>query len=391
MSSVLKQHPSAGSFYVISRPRVQRQLFTWKSLMPEIKPYYAVKCNPEPQLIKWLAPEAGFDCASAREIQIVKELAPKSDIVFANPCKKEDDIYYAMKQGVKTTVVDSYEEVDKLYHCRWGGNSFIRIRVDDSGSKMRFGEKFGASMKDAANLAKYAESKGQEISGVSFHVGSGCAAPSQYTRAIAQANSLLNTDPKAKTIDIGGGFTDTHIEAASKAVALGKELLADDVRLIAEPGRFFAETSHDLFVKVIGKKPSANGKGFRYTIDESLYGQFSCIPFDHAQPRWIRISYGNHKRGNNPAILYGRTCDSVDMIASAQEAEELCEGDWLWFPNMGAYTTVTSTEFNGFPKPPLIILDKYAEEELPPTQSFTQSEWPSGLQYVSAVTCPTFS
>ena len=118
LSSVLKQHPSAGSFYVISRPRVQRQLFTWKSLMPEIKPYYAVKCNPEPQLIKWLAPEAGFDCASAREIQIVKELAPKSDIVFANPCKKEDDIYYAMKQGVKTTVVDSYEEIDKLYHCR---------------------------------------------------------------------------------------------------------------------------------------------------------------------------------------------------------------------------------------------------------------------------------
>ena len=359
--------------------------------MPEIKPYYAVKCNPEPQLIKWLAPEAGFDCASAREIQIVKELAPKSDIVFANPCKKEDDIYYAMKQGVKTTVVDSYEEVDKLDACRWSGDSFIRIRVDDSGSKMRFGEKFGASMKDAAGLAKYAESKGQEISGVSFHVGSGCAAPSQYTKAIAQANSLLSIAPAAKTIDIGGGFTDTHIESASKAVALGKELLDDDVRLIAEPGRFFAETSHDLFVKVIGKKPSGNGKGFRYTIDESLYGQFSCIPFDHAQPRWIRISYGNHKRKAKPAILYGRTCDSVDMIASAQEAEELYEGDWLWFPNMGAYTTVTSTEFNGFPKPPLIILDKYADEQLPPTHSFTQSEWPSGLQYVSAVTCPTFS
>lgn len=356
--------------------------------MPEIKPYYAVKCNPEPQLIKWLAPEAGFDCASAREIQVVKELAPKSDIVFANPCKKEDDIYYAMKQGVKTTVVDSYEEVDKLDACRWSGDSFIRIRVDDSGSKMRFGEKFGASMKDAADLAKYAESKGQQISGVSFHVGSGCTTPSQYTRAIAQANSLLSTGPKVKTIDIGGGFTDAHIESVSKAVALGKELLDDDVRLIAEPGRFFAETSHDLFVKVIGKKPSANGKGFRYTIDESLYGQFSCIPFDHAQPRWIRIAYGKQKRGGKPAILYGRTCDSVDMIASAEEAEELCEGDWLWFPNMGAYTTVTSTEFNGFPKPPLIILDKYADEQLPPTQPFTQSEWPSGLQYVSAVTCP---
>jgi ornithine decarboxylase len=45
------------------------------------------------------------------------------------------------------------------------------------------------------------------------------------------------------------------------------------------------------------------------------------------------------------------SCDSVDMIAKSESAEELMEGDWLWFPNMGAYTTVTSTEFNGFPKP----------------------------------------
>ena len=27
-------------------------------------------------------------------------------------------------------------------------------------------------------------------------------------------------------------------------------------------------------------------------------------------------------------------------------------GDWLWFPNMGAYTSVTASEFNGFPRPP---------------------------------------
>jgi hypothetical protein len=31
--------------------------------------------------------------------------------------------------------------------------------------------------------------------------------------------------------------------------------------------------------------------------------------------------------------------------------EELEVGDWLWFPQMGSYTNVTATEFNGFPKP----------------------------------------
>jgi len=31
--------------------------------------------------------------------------------------------------------------------------------------------------------------------------------------------------------------------------------------------------------------------------------------------------------------------------------EELEVGDWLYFPLMGAYTSATASEFNGFPKP----------------------------------------
>ena len=78
------------------------------SAMSGIKPYYAVKCNPEPLLLKWLAASnVGFDCASAREIAAVKAVDNKADIIFANPCKKREDIYYAIENGVKTTVVDS--------------------------------------------------------------------------------------------------------------------------------------------------------------------------------------------------------------------------------------------------------------------------------------------
>jgi hypothetical protein len=78
----------------------------------------------------------------------------------------------------------------------------------------------------------------------------------------------------------------------------------------------------------------------------------------------------------------------VDFIAAAKEAEELEEGDWLWFPNMGAYTTVTSTEFNGFPKPQMLILDTTNQKKLPDPTNFQESEWPQGCQYVSAVKVP---
>jgi hypothetical protein len=62
--------------------------------------------------------------------------------------------------------------------------------------------------------------------------------------------------------------------------------------------------------------------------------------------------------------------------------EELEVGDWLWFPHMGAYTTVTASEFNGFPKPP-VFLDE--ADELPQRSSMNMSSSVGRIQYVKAV------
>lgn len=360
-------------------------------------------------MLRWLSEAGyGFDCASAREIEIVLdsgfgqgpkgqgpnqhtlktvnshfEEAYKPDIIFANPCKKREDILYAKEVGIQTTVVDSVEEVHKLAACGWKGDSLIRIIVQDSGSKMPFSAKFGCRLSQVQNIHAAAQRIGQKISGVSFHVGSGCQDPEQFYKAIWDANSVskqLISGPY--TIDIGGGFVSSGFEAAAREIQRVRGYIPSNTTIIAEPGRFFASTCQDLFVKVIGKKATHDRKGFRYTLDESLYGQFSCIPFDQATPKWIRVNESDKKRKKCSAVLYGRTCDSVDMIAKAESAEELMEGDWLWFPNMGAYTTVTSTEFNGFPRPPLITLEK---ETLPNPNEFEPDEWPSNLTYVRHV------
>ena len=381
---------SKGSFYVASKARLDRQVNQWKAELPKIKTYYAVKCNPEPVLIKWLSNEgSAFDCASSREIEIVLNNAHLPDIIFANPCKKREDIKFAQERGVQTTVVDSKEELKKLSDCRWEGSSLIRIMVSDGGSKMPFSNKFGTPFTQALGLYEEAQRLGQKISGISFHVGSGCQDPNQYYEAIMAANSLLMkfdsynyiNNKKPYTIDIGGGFEDN---IASSAIAIRKSRghIPYNIELIAEPGRYFAASSHDLFTRVIGKKPSASG--FRYTIDESLYGQFSCIPYDQATPRWIRVrAPGQPMRRKCQAVLYGRTCDGLDLIAVGN-AEELEEGDWLWFPHMGAYTSVTASEFNNFPPPELITIDN----GLPDITDF--DEWPTNLKYVSQVKAPEY-
>ena len=344
-----------------SRADVRSSVATWKRHLPSITPYYAVKSNPQPTLLQWLHREGvRFDCASVREIETVIDIgASPFDIVYANPCKRSSDIQYANRAGVQRTVVDSIEEIDKVVDEQWDGDSLIRIRVDDAKSVVPFSRKFGICPTQVGELGRHAIREGLPIAGISFHVGSGCKDPSQYIKAILSASvsiaTLKQSGHPAHTIDIGGGFVEEDFQAAATAIRTVRGYIPSDIRLIAEPGRYFSEGSQSLFVQVIGKKAMADGKpGFRYTIDESLYGQFSCIPFDCARPTWRRI--GEDIRKRTPAILFGRTCDSVDVIAMTDDTEELFEGDWLLFPNMGAYTSVTSSEFNGFPRPPVIAL-----------------------------------
>jgi ornithine decarboxylase len=356
---------------VLARSRVQGNWNLWTKELPHIKPYYAVKCNPDRSLLKTLSSlGAGFDCASGRELMEVAEVGYgkgnfKDQVVYANPCKPFRDLQKAKALGSPTTVIDSFEEVDKLHSVNWQGNALVRLLVQDETSLMPFSRKFGLPSEKAQDLANYAKAKGIPIKGVSFHVGSGCLDPLQYSKAMQKSHGVITTlnncGHDADIVDIGGGFLANEEEFeryARKIRCASVPYNQRKLKYIAEPGRFFASNAFDLFVQVIGKKPNLTNGGWRYTIDESLYGQFSCIPFDHKKPTWLRvpISYENKDtkaRKRVKGTLYGRTCDSLDMIADSENMEELEVGDWLWFPHMGAYTTVTASEFNGFPKPPL--------------------------------------
>ena len=115
---------------------------------------------------------------------------------------------------------------------------------------------------------------------------------------------------------------------------------------------------------MIGKKPvwpapqTTEEAKWRITIDESVYGAFSNIPFDHQTPRIERYPPFTSRRGEikQPTVVFGRTCDSGDCLGDAIQLPEVHVGDTLQIPDMGAYTTVTASEFNGFPKPRRVYL-----------------------------------
>ena len=318
-------------------------------------------------------------------------------IVYANPCKSERDIQYAKEMGSPITVVDSIEELEKLKG--YPGGALVRIAVDDRGSKMPFSTKFGARPQILSALSYLAKKDGLDLRGISFHVGSASLSGKAYNSAIRLAYKSLAIlrrmgHPEAHIIDIGGGylpcasdFKEKSVHIRDAIIDINKEELdigQRGISFIAEPGRFFATNTYDFFVQVIGKKRS---KGFwSYTIDDSVYGQFTSVLFDQAEPTWVRIQGPHEKpRDFSEGVLFGRTCDSVDVIARAEHMEELEVGDWLWFPAMGAYTRATASEFNGFPVPPVFVDSSDAICALP-----FHTYKPKGVYYMPAVSAKQF-
>jgi len=322
----------------------------------------------------------GFDCASLREIDDALRLVNPDRILYAQPCKRAEDVHVAADKGVRTTVVDSVEEVEKL--AGWRGDVLVRLLVEDKGSKQPFGKKFGAPLDWVPLIAEAALAHGVTLTGFSFHVGSECQEPQQYSAAIEtckKASTMLADHGfRTEMVDVGGGFLPDERSFAAVARCLdgamkawGSGTTAATPHWVAEPGRFLAAPTHTLYTKVIGKKPVWYPKdhpfdeyeepAWRITVDESVYGAFSNIPFDGQKPVLERVSptYRRAVTKARPTRVFGRTCDSGDLIAESANLPGVGVGDWIRVSSMGAYTTVTASEFNGFPKPRCV----YEEQE----------------------------
>jgi ornithine decarboxylase len=288
--------------------------------------------------------------------QAMRVGAKPPEIIYAHPCKSPSDIRAANRLGIPNTVVDSPEEVIKLAEQKWKGGVIVRLMVSDAGSEQPFSKKFGAPLSWVPDILYALRSSGIQHNGWSFHVGSMCTQPNQFAQAIERcAEAQEHATSWAKIVDIGGGFVpqkELFESAANEIRSSFRHFSSTATQWIAEPGRFIASPVITMQVQVTGVKRRLDsaGKqtGWRYTVDESLYGAFSNIAFDGQKPVF-RLMDSEAKRPRVRATIFGRTCDSADCLAEDIEIPELHVGDWLSIENMGAYTLVSSSEFNGFP------------------------------------------
>ena len=341
--------------YMYDLSRLKSLYSQWRVLFPNIHPYYAVKCNPNPEILKTLAKcGACFDCASPREIEAVLQLGvPASKILYANPCKRESDIRYMNEHNVMYTTFDNQKELEKIAMMSPETKCILRIYANDPSAKCILSNKFGAFEEEWEGLLSYAAALRLDVVGVSFHIGSGAANPYIFYDALRQARQVVDMGKHMgfdmHIVDVGGGFSVKNITGMASSIhkAIGDFYPdADDFDFIAEPGRYFAETIGTMYTKIIGVRER---RGHRdYFITDSVYGSFNCIFYDHCQlvPEPIPRS-GDISDDIVPSTLFGPTCDGGDKIIDHIELPRLQYGDWLRWRNMGAYTIAAACDFNG--------------------------------------------
>ncbi|KAG8506784.1 Ornithine decarboxylase [Galemys pyrenaicus] len=264
---------------------------TFLRALPRVAPFYAVKCNSSPWVLRVLAAlGTGFDCASQVELEQVLSLGVSpSRIIYANPCKPVSHIKYAARHGVQLLTFDSEEELTKVAQYHPEARLVLRLWVQDRNSTFRLSCKFGARLEACEHLLKSARDLGLAVVGVSFHVGSDCQDPHSFTQAIMDSRRALDmgrgVGHDMNILDIGGGFpgvegSEPKFEEVARVIdaALTQHFPEESgVQVMAEPGRFYAESVFTAAVCIIAKKVVLEPGGRRkllYYLNESHYGVF---------------------------------------------------------------------------------------------------------------------
>ncbi|KAI3410479.1 hypothetical protein GPALN_004580 [Globodera pallida] len=326
------------SFTIVNLNKVVCRHRKWCELLPNVKPFYAVKCNNDPFLLRTLATlGVGFDCASLSELKLALNVVPSAEhVLFAHTCKFRQHIEFADSNNIRRMTFDSAQELGKIKQYHTKPELLLRIGVQDRAALFPLDTKFGCDpVEKSDELLILARAMDIKVIGISFHVGSACRNPKVYRKAIRQAKRLFEFGKEIghqmHVLDLGGGFpgveSDDHLfEQMAKTirVALADYFTigaASETEVIAEPGRFFATSACSICVEIVGKK----------SVSAALVTKRILLTMVYTAHFAQNIA---RKEQKGPKLMPELEC-----------------GDRLLYREMGAYTFALSTNFNGFYAP----------------------------------------
>ncbi|QPM90653.1 type III PLP-dependent enzyme [Pseudooceanicola algae] len=356
---------------VLDIDRVADQFHALKAGLGRARIHYAVKANPQREIIERLVHlGSGFDAASRAEIELCLSLGAHPDhISFGNTVKKARDIAFAWNAGVTLFAADAEQELEKIAEHAPGADVYIRLIVDASEADWPLSRKFGVAREGAIRLMDYAVSLGLAPVGLSFHVGSQTKRAEMWTATLDQVAAVWQAARDAghdlRLLNIGGGFPAFYGEEiqgptsyAARVMQLIAERFGDVPEIMAEPGRGLVAEAGAIAAEVLLVSRKSDNDMHRWVYLD--IGKFSGLAetMDEAI-RYQFLTERDHEL-SGPCILAGPSCDSADVLYEKRPVDlplGLRAGDRFIIRNCGAYTsTYASIGFNGFPPLDVVVL-----------------------------------
>lgn len=373
-------------FFAYSRRLLSERVAHLRRHLPTgVALHYAIKANPMPALVQYLAPLVdGFDVASAGEMGVALDtrLGP-SCISFAGPGKSDEELAQAIAAAI-TIDIESPNEMRRIAAlARKAGRSprvALRINPDFEvkGSGMRMGggaQQFGIDAEAVPETLRELATLGLDFVGFHIFAGSqnlrGDILQESQARTIELALSLAPHAPgPLRHLNIGGGFgvpyfaKDAPLDIGPVGENLGrliKERLKPrlpDTRIIVELGRYIASEAGIYVTRVIDRKTS-RGQTFLVT-DGGLHHQLAASGnFGQVIRRNYPVAVGNHmnEAPSETVNVVGRLCTPLDLLADKVELPRADIGDLIVVFQSGAYgMTASPILFLGHPIPSEILV-----------------------------------
>lgn len=365
-------------FFAYDRGLMRQRVETLRQVLPPgIALHYAMKANPMPALVGFMASLVdGVDVASAGEMRVALEagVAPGA-VSFAGPGKREAELRQAVSAGVLVNV-ESAREVDLIggIGVDLGLVPRVAVRVNPpfelkgSGMSMGGGPKpFGVDAEQVPALLASIGRAGLQFEGFQIFAGSSCLRADAICAAQRQSLELVerlaaNAPGPVRVLNLGGGFGipyfpgDRPLELAPIADNLAQLQRRASVSLpgavlVLELGRYLVGEAGIYVTRVIDRKVSR--EHVFLVVDGGMHHHLAASGnFGQVVRKNYPVAIGNRMDGipQERVSVVGPLCTPLDLLADRVVLPAAGPGDLVVIYQSGAYGASASPQaFLGHP------------------------------------------
>lgn len=328
----------------------------------------------------------GVDVVSIGELYTaVKAGFPMEKVGFHGNNKTDDELRFAIENGVGHIIVDNFSELERLEaiakeknakpHIMFRIKPGIDAHTHDFVKTGQIDSKFGFALEtgEAFEAVKQAVAcENVKLVGLHCHIGSQIFDIAPFEEAakvmlglIAEIKNELAYE--IKELNLGGGFGikylnehdpapfETYIERVSEVVKSECERLnIAQPYIMIEPGRSIAAPAGITLYKVGARKEIPNIRTY-VSIDGGMCDNPRYALYKSEYEAVVANKAGEER--SEQVTIAGKCCESGDLIGENMPLQHAESGDIIAVCATGAYNYSMSSNYNRIPKPAVVFVN----------------------------------